>query len=134
MPSGGGAQTIKAVSTMRNSPQYVPIPLSVPPEHDKRLHDLAENRGIEVGQMLREWIADELVRWIPDEAPTIQRSPSFREIRFGAALRELSHIQNEYGPDVPGLRRCIKQVREAINKARAQMKTSSPEPTEDEPY
>ena len=101
--------------------EYVTIPLSLPPDHDKRLQLLAHQRGTEVALLLREWIAAELVRWIPDEAKEIQRSPSFREIRFGAALRELRRIQSEYGPDVPGLSRCIKRVQEAVSRVRAQM-------------
>ena len=109
---------------MPDGPEYVSLPLSVPPDHDKRLQLLAQQRGMEVGLLLREWIAAELVRWIPDEAREIQRSPSFREIRFGAALRELRRIQSQYGPDIPGLSRCIKHVQEAISRVRAQIASS----------
>jgi hypothetical protein len=102
-------------------PERIAISLSLPPDHEERLELLAHQRGVEVGLLLREWIAAELVRWIPDEAREIQRSPSFREIRFGAALRELRRIESEYGPDIPGLRRCIKQLQESISRVRAQM-------------
>ena len=104
---------------MASRPEYVAIPLSLPPDHDDRLQQLARQRGIEVEVLLREWIVAELPRWVPDEAREMQRSPSFREVRFSAALRELHHIQSEYGDDVPGLRRCIRQVQEAISRARA---------------
>jgi hypothetical protein len=110
---------------MPDRPEHVSISLTLPPDQDKRLQLLAHQRGTEVGLLLREWIAAELVRWIPDEAREIQRSPSYREIRFSAALRELRRIHSEYGPDVPGLRRCIKQVQEAISRLRAQMASSS---------
>ena len=109
---------------MPDTPERVAISLSLPPDHEERLELLAHQRGVEVGLLLREWIAAELVRWIPDEAREIQRSPSFREIRFGAALRELRCIQSEYGPDIPGLSRCIKHVQEAISRVRAQIASS----------
>jgi len=114
--------------------EYVSVPLAVPPDHNKRLHSLAGARGIELEQMLREWIADELTRWIPDEATSIRRSPGFREVRFGAGLRELYRIQNEYGPDLPRLRGCIRQLRNAISRAQSQEKLIVTQPTdEDEP-
>ena len=109
---------------MPDRPEYVSTPVSLPPDHDNRLRLLAEQRGVAVGHLLREWIAAELVRWIPDEATEIRRSPSYREVRFSAALRELRRIDSEYGPDVPGLRRCIKHVQEAISRLRAQMASS----------
>ena len=109
---------------MPDRPEHVSISLTLPPDQDKRLQLLAHQRGTEVGLLLREWIAAELVRWIPDEAKEIQRSPSFREIRFGAALRELRRIQSEYGPDIPGLSRCIKHVQEAVSRVRAQIASS----------
>ena len=103
----------------KKKPEYVSVSVSLPAELDKRIQAVAEQRGIEVGVFLREWIADELVRWVPDQAAEIRRSPSFREIRYGAALRELQRIEYEYGGDLPGLRRCIRSTQASISKARA---------------
>jgi|SRR5690349_9449566 hypothetical protein len=106
---------------MAGKSEYVSILVSLPAELDERIQAVAEQRGIEVGVFLQEWIADELARWVPDQAAEIRRSPSFREIRYGAALRELRRIENEYGTDLPGLRHCIRRTQAAISKARAQM-------------
>jgi hypothetical protein len=59
----------------------------------------------------------ELPQWVLDEGAPIRRPPTFPEIRFRAALRELDRVQSGYGNDVPGLRGCIKQVRAAITRA-----------------
>jgi hypothetical protein len=105
---------------MPDGPENVSISLSLPPDYNERPQRLAVQKGIDVTVLLREWIAADLVQWISDEAKEIRRSPTFREIRFGAALRELRRIQSEYGSDVPGLGRCIKYLQEAVSKARAQ--------------
>src|SRR5258707_6082050 len=105
---------------MPDGPEYVSISLSLPGDYHKRLQRLAAQKGIDVTGLLREWIAADLVQWIPDEAKEIRRSPTFREIRFGAALRGLRRIQSGYRSDLPGLGRCIKYIQEAISKARAQ--------------
>jgi hypothetical protein len=78
---------------------------------------------MEVALMIGEWLITELPRWVPDEAAQIRRSPSFREIRFRAALRELDRLQSEYGSDVPGLRGCIRQVRAAIARTTTERAT-----------
>ena len=100
---------------MVGKPEYVSMSISLPAELDKRIQAVAEQRGIEVGVFLRDWVAEELVRWIPDQAAAIRRSPSFREIRYGAALRELRRIEYEYGTDLPGLHQCIRRIEAAIS-------------------
>src|SRR4030088_878165 len=109
---------------MPDGPVYDSRPRWSAPDYRPVLALLAQQRGMEVGLLLREWIAAELVRWIPDEARENRAAPSFREIRFGAALRELRRIQSQYGPDIPGLSRCIKHVQEAISRVRAQIASS----------
>src|ERR1700704_3679174 len=67
---------------MPDGPENVSISLSLPPEYDKRLQRLAAQKGIDVTLLLREWIAADLVQWIPDEAKENRRSPAFLAFGF----------------------------------------------------